>query len=104
MKDEHTADRFGETIITYKLRSYEDIPFSRTIMLGGVEIPRLLDTDKGRAEDINVMVEALAQYAASLEERFQRLMRKETESDRATIIYYAVRGIRGPICLDPDFY
>lgn len=80
IRKEHKVERAGVLVRTYMLSSYENIPIRRSIKIGDMLIPRMLDSDIGRAEDVNGSVEALSKYANSLEDRFVKMYREEMKS------------------------
>lgn len=62
------------------------MPYDDSIHVGDVEVPRLLDTDKIRAEDLNEIIESLSRYSESLKSRFHEIVRQETRTYWANII------------------
>jgi len=75
-----------EDTTSYRLDSCEGIPVRKTISIGGLQIPRLMDADPARAEDVNYLLESLAQYSNSLEDRFKQILKKRMKSYWANII------------------
>ena len=83
---EHKIERTGETIRAYRLSSYDNILIRTTIDVGEIEVPRLIDTDKARSEDVNILIESVSKYSDSLEERFRKIMNKQIHSYWSNII------------------
>ncbi len=85
-KDVHYAGAIERELGVYSLPSYRNIPFEEYIPVGNTRVPRQISTDQIRPEEINEMVEAVAEYSKSLEARFQEIVRKETRGYWANII------------------
>lgn len=71
---------------SFKLKSYESAFIRETIHLGDKEIPRLLNGDQSRIEDINYAMESLAEYADKLETKFEKKLNKQIQSYWLSII------------------
>jgi len=71
---------------SFKLKNYESIYYRETIHLGDKEIPRLLNQDQSRVEDINYAMESLAEYADKLETKFEKKLNKQIQSYWLSII------------------
>lgn len=84
--DSHTITDVNITVTTYKLPSYENIPIRTSIEMNGIEIPRLIDMDKARAEDTNLLIETLSKYSHSLERRFSEIHKEEMGRYWANVI------------------
>ncbi len=71
---------------SFKLSNYDYINIRETIYLGDKKIPRLRTGDNSRVEDINYAMESLAQYADTLENKFERKLNKQIQSYWINII------------------
>ena len=71
---------------SFKLKSYEFDSVRETIQLGDREIPRLINGDQSRIEDINYAMESLAEYTNNLEKKFENKLVKQIQSYWLNII------------------
>lgn len=82
--------------ITERRKSYyikefpETYPFKEHIVVGDRIIPRLIDGDKVRAEDINSIVEALVDYTNNIDSQIEKRVQEETAK-----VYKQMIGIFG---------
>ena len=82
--------------ITERRKSYyikefpETYPFKEHIRVGDRIIPRLIDGDKARAEDVNSIIEALVDYTNSIDGQIEKRVQEETAK-----IYKQMIGIFG---------
>lgn len=77
-----------DTVVYYRPASYEGMPVKDVIKFEDVEINRLLASGNPVffPEEFNEAVENLAKHANGLQERFQRLVRKEQQKYWGNII------------------
>lgn len=97
------VNEFGQTNrmlliepIKHRRKSYyikyfpESFPIKEHIKVGKTLVPRLLDGDVSRAEDVNSIIEAVVDYANSIDERIEKRVQEETSK-----IYKQMIGIFG---------
>jgi hypothetical protein len=72
----------------FSLTSYENIPIRKTIKVGNTSVTRLLSSHMVQAtlEDINIALEKLAEYSASLEEESHKKYEEEIKKYWGNII------------------
>jgi len=63
----------GRVISVYALSKPTQFPMKDTITIGGVEFPRSFHGDVVGAEDLNALIEAIAEYDATIETRITDL-------------------------------
>lgn len=74
------AQKIAERRKSYYIKNFpEDFPVKEHIKVGDILIPRLIDGDRARAEDINSIVEAMVDYTNGIDKEIDRRIRKETE-------------------------
>lgn len=82
--------------ITERRKSYyikdfpETFPIKEHIKVGDRKLPRLLDGDKARAEDVNGIIEAMVDYTNEINDHIEKRVQAET-----TKIYKQMIGIFG---------
>jgi len=76
---------------SYYIKEFpEHFPVKEHIRVGSVLVPRLLDGDRTRAEDINAIIEAVVDYANRIDEQIEDRIQQETVK-----IYRQMIGIFG---------
>jgi hypothetical protein len=79
----------GRVIPVFKVKDVKNLPIIEKINVGDIEFPRLLDGDDANADDINVFIEALAEYDNKIEKRIENLtadMTRRYWADVATLV------------------
>jgi hypothetical protein len=78
----------GKPSVAYRLASGESVQIRQTIKVGDIDVPRILRTDVVpiSLEDMNEQVERLAEYAASLEDRFSDIVKDERKKHWGNVI------------------
>lgn len=78
--------------ISYNLKvGSKDYPIEEHIMIGNYAIPRMLDEDVARAEDVNQAIEFLHKFTGELENKFQVKLDNQLKSFYGNLI--AIFGI-----------
>jgi hypothetical protein len=76
---------------SYYIKDFpETYPFKEHIKVGDKLVPRLFDGDKMRAEDTNAIIEAVVDYANTLNKQIEKRVQEETSK-----IYRQMIGIFG---------
>ncbi len=71
---------------SFKLTNYDSAFIRETIKLGDKEIPRLINGNQSRIEDINYAMESLAEYADKLETKFEKKLNKQIQTYWLSIV------------------
>jgi len=80
-KDVDRRSNMTEPVTYYKMKSTSNLPIRNSIIIGEVEVPRVLSCEKPRyfPENINESLEHLAKYSKSLHDYESKLQKVEKE-------------------------
>ncbi len=70
----------------YLVEYPKNLPYSRTTEIGSITLPRLLDQDAARAEDVNQLTEVVKGYSDNIKKQVDREVKKQIASIYSQII------------------